>query len=63
MFTNLGFIATFMDFDRGRAFTDGGYDRIAKKVFNNLDVDTFYVRQRHCYHSVFLTHYTAARIR
>ncbi|KAK0506357.1 hypothetical protein EDD18DRAFT_1342660 [Armillaria luteobubalina] len=27
----------------GAHFTDGGYDRIAKKVFNNLDVDTFYL--------------------
>ncbi|KAK0464890.1 uncharacterized protein EV420DRAFT_926316 [Desarmillaria tabescens] len=27
----------------GAHFCDGGYDRIAKKVFNNLDVDTFYL--------------------
>ena len=28
----------------GVHFSEGGYERIARKVFNTLDVDVFYVR-------------------
>lgn len=28
---------------RGMHFSEGGYERISKKVFNDVDVDTFFV--------------------
>ena len=31
------------NFQGGVHFTEGAYDRIAAKLFNQLDVDTFYV--------------------
>ncbi|KAJ7092659.1 hypothetical protein C8R44DRAFT_646581 [Mycena epipterygia] len=31
------------NFNNGMHFTEGGYDRIAAKLFNSVDVDTFYL--------------------
>jgi methionine synthase II (cobalamin-independent) len=31
------------NFAKSRHFSEGGYDRVAKKLFNNLNVNTFYL--------------------
>ena len=34
------------NFKDGRHFSEGGYDRIAVKLFNELNVDCYYVRMK-----------------
>lgn len=41
-----GEVLLFCTAQGGVHFSEGPYDRIAVKVFNTLDVDTFYVRYK-----------------
>jgi hypothetical protein len=43
------------NFKDGKHFSEGGYDRIAAKLFNEIDVDCYYVRQ----HLDFSQHWAA----
>ena len=55
-------MASSGNFKGGRHFSEGGYDAIAVKLFNELNADTYYVRCT-LFTPVTLINHSVARIR